>query len=608
MSDDLIESRAVEPDGAGQWHLTDRIEAVTVPDTLEGVIMSRIDRLTETARQALQIAAVIGRSFEMRILHYLTETKTELGEWLAQLERDDLIRPISATERETYVFPNALVQEVAYDNLLVQRRQTYHRRVGEALEVVLAERIGDQNDTLAVDLDGDGIPERGSELLAYHFSRSDDRVKAMLYLERAGLKAQSDFANTTAKGNFSILLDLLGEDDGVWEKRFDILDRRQRIFKLSGEHEARRADLETMLALAQAHGDDCRRATTLLRLADLYDTTSRYEDAQTAAQEALQIRTQLCDQKGQAEALYQLGVLSYYRGDHDQAYPMLRQAIELQETVGDSEGESWSVMYVGMIHYVRGEYSDASRCHERALQLAQARQDGLQVGIHLTNSARVCLNLGKYEQAIQLFEQSLQMKIRVGDRMGQGFNHFGIGMAHLALEHYDEAEQALHNSLMIRQQIHDERGISYCLHGLGQLALKRGQFGPAKDYLQQAHELHSRLGLKGEMIEDLSALGQVYLGAGKLDVAVTASTQAMTLLAQQLNVPGEEHQILFNHFKILAAQQDTSACDLLKQTYAMMHAQADLISDPADRQVYLEQHKLNQEIMAEVSSGKWDLQ
>lgn len=200
------------------------------------------------------------------------------------------------------------------------------------------------------------------------------------------------------------------------------------------------------------------------------------------------------------------------------------------------------------------------------------------------------------------------MKIRVGDRMGQGFNHFGIGMAHLALEHYDEAEQALHNSLMIRQQIHDERGISYCLHGLGQLALKRGQFGPAKDYLQQAHELHSRLGLKGEMIEDLSALGQVYLGAGKLDVAVTASTQAMALLAQQLNVPGEEHQILFNHFKILAAQQDTSACDLLKQTYAMMHAQADLISDPADRQVYLEQHKLNQEIMAEVSSGKWDIQ
>ena len=123
----LIENGAVEPDSAqaNRWHITSKIEAVAVPDTLEGVIMARIDRLTETARQALQVASVIGRSFEMRILHRLTST--ELGEWLAPLERDDLIRPMSSTDRETYIFPNALVQEVAYDNLLVQRRQEYHR-------------------------------------------------------------------------------------------------------------------------------------------------------------------------------------------------------------------------------------------------------------------------------------------------------------------------------------------------------------------------------------------------------------------------------------------------------------------------------------------------
>jgi tetratricopeptide (TPR) repeat protein len=218
------------------------------------------------------------------------------------------------------------------------------------------------------------------------------------------------------------------------------------------------------------------------------------------------------------------------------------------------------------------------------------------------------LNLGKYEQAIQLFEQSLQMKIRVGDRRGEGFNHFGIAMAHLALGHDDRAESELHSSLMLRQQIHDERGIGHCLHGLGQLALKREQYGPAKDYRQQAYELHSRLGLKGETIEDLSYLSQVHLGAGKLDIAVTASNQALALFAQQVNVPGEEHQILFNHFRTLAAQQDATARDLLKQTYDLMHSQANRISDPADRQVYLEQLKLNQEIMAEINSGRWEIQ
>ncbi len=585
----LIDNGAVVADDSGRWKLTSEVK-ITVPDTLQGAIIARIDRLTEDARQALQMAAVIGSQFQTQVLSNLAQAETRLGLWLAQLERSNLIQPTGQTAESVYVFPDKLVHEVAYDNLLMQRRQEFHLRVGEVLEDILADRL-----------------EQECELLAYHFRRSSDRQRAIKYLEMAGHKAQAEFASETAIQHYTDLLVLLGEQDETWEKRFDILNRRQQVYGLLGQQEARESDLEAMMNLAQAHDDDARRSDALNGLADLYQWTGRYDEAEAVASEALTLKTKLGDQAGQAEALHSLGVVNYYRGDYAQARPSLEQAISLRQAVKDPEGEAWSVMYLGMIHMFAGNYSEAARDHENAYQLAQARQDMFQVGIHLTNAARVSLGLGEYERALEQFQHSLEMKKRVGDRMGQGFNLFGIGLVHTCLDHYDEAESAFQASLKLRRQINDERGISYCLHGLGLVALGRNQFEQAEDYLQQAHEARSRLGLKAEAIEDLSHLGQARLGLGQLDQAAAASGQAIALLAEQQNVP-EVQQIYLNHFRVLAAQNDPAASEFLQKAYEAMISQADRVGDQEERQALLDKVKVNREIVAEVESGAWDIQ
>ncbi|HEX3053090.1 MAG TPA: adenylate/guanylate cyclase domain-containing protein [Aggregatilineaceae bacterium] len=603
----LLETKAVlpQPDQPNRWQVTAEIDAITVPDSLEGALVARIDRLTEDARQALQLASVIGRTFEMQILERMIESETELGLWVAQLERDDLIRPTDLSTRATYMFPNAMVQEVAYDNLLVQRRQEYHRRIGEVLESLLNERLADQNDALAVDLDNDGVPEQGSELLAYHFRLSDNRDKAMVYLELAGRRAQAGYANETAIQHYSDLLALLPVGEETWQQRFDILHRRQKVSGIRGYQDQREADLQTMMELAEAHQDDFRRSETLIALIDLYDTTSRYDLADQTIDLALELKGRLGDQHGQAAALYKRGVMQYYRGNYATAMTALQQASTLQQTIHDLEGEAWSVMYLGMIDYVEGRYSEATQRHNYAFQLAHSRQDGLQEGIHLTNAARVALSLGNYDDALQKFEQSLQMKIRVGDRMGQGFNHYGLGITYLNLEQYEKAEMELEESLKVRRQIGDRRGISYCLHGLGLVALHTQRYEQAKNYFQEAYKLRGELGLKAEMIEDLSALGQVFLQVGRLEEAQKVSDRAMQLFEQQGDVPGEEQEILFNHFRILAARQNPQAGLVLRQTYNKLIQQADRISAPEDRECYLTHSKTNREILAEVERGTW---
>ncbi|MBN1484882.1 MAG: tetratricopeptide repeat protein, partial [Chloroflexia bacterium] len=496
----LMDSGAVEPvEGATEWRVTDRIAQISVPDSLQGAIISRIDRLTEDARQALQMAAVIGRRFQMDILNNLADAAQEVGSWMAQLERSDLIAPVDLTVEAAYVFPDALVHEVAYDNLLLQRRQEFHYRTGLVLEELLGERV-----------------QQEPELLAYHFSRSDDDERAIQYLRLAAQKAQQQYANETA---------------------IEYYERLLKIYKERG------------------------------------------------------------DTAGQAEALYQMGVVAYKWGDYGRARTFLGRAVSLYELAGDQAGMGWAVMYLGMVSFMEGNYSEALEQHGRALELAQGRQDLLQEGIHLTNLARVSLRLGEYDKAIEQLERSLVLKGQMDDLRGQGFSHFYIAMASIYLGRYPEAEQALQESLRFRQQVGDEREIGHCLYGQGLLALQRAQWDKAVDYFQQAYEMSARLDLKAETITNLSYLGQSYLAQGQLELAHQASARAMALLQEQRSVE-EVQQVYLNHYRVLAALEDEAAGQFREMAYEAMMNQAYRIADEQERQIFLENVRVNQEIQA----------
>lgn len=601
----MIENGAVipNPDSPESWLVTEKINEQSIPVTLEGAIIARLDRLTEDARHALQMASAIGRTFEMKVLHQIIQ-ESELGTWMAQLERGDFVQPAHEIASDSYIFPNAMVQEVAYGNLLVLRRQEFHRMIGEALETLLAERISNMDDTLTIDLDGDGIPEQGVELLAYHFRQSDDRFKAMYYLDRAAQKAQREFANDTAVYHLDALIELIGTEENGWERRFDALSRRQASHRVLSRQTQREADLTVLLDLAERHQDKRRLSDVWLWFADLYDQTSRYEEAQKAALEALRLKTELGDTAGQATAQYQMGVLAYYHGDYDEAQITLQQARALQKSIKDTEGEAWSVMFLGMIQYVGGYYSDAAQYHSTAYALAHERGDTFQLGIHLTNKARVLHKLGKYEEALKNFEESLELKKRVGDRRGQTFNLIGIGQVATALEQFEKAEKSLQEALRISRDIRDNRGVSNALFSLGVMELERKNPNKALDYLKESYQLRAQLGLKSENIEDLSALARAYLDTNKHEEALKVSKMAVELFDQQQKVPGEEQEIYYNHFCVLSALDEPDAAEYLQKTREMLYSQAENITDPDDREHFLRHVTINAKILAAVEAAQ----
>lgn len=193
----LIDLGAIErtPEGL---RVTDRIEHVEVPSTIQGVVMSRVDRLGESDRRLLQVGAVIGRTFSTRLLRAVMEAPPDLDTSLARLRKRQLIERGRAGDEPGWAFTHALAQETVYETILRRTRRTLHGRVARTVETLFAERL----------------PEYYG-MLAYHYGRARDLEKAGEYLMKAGDEAARSAASHEAVHYFSeaarIYVELHGE-------------------------------------------------------------------------------------------------------------------------------------------------------------------------------------------------------------------------------------------------------------------------------------------------------------------------------------------------------------------------------------------------------------
>lgn len=163
---DLIEKGIFVPSGAG-FALGEEIRGVEIPDTLQGVLLARVDRLPEDVRRTLQLAAVIDRRFSYRLLREIAETEDEdaLRNHLIQLQRADLIQERPGGAELEYVFKHALIHQVVYETLLLAQRREHHSRVAEALERLHSDRNEEIWGFLAHHLELAGRPEQALEYM-----------------------------------------------------------------------------------------------------------------------------------------------------------------------------------------------------------------------------------------------------------------------------------------------------------------------------------------------------------------------------------------------------------------------------------------------------------
>ncbi|MGH3771134.1 MAG: ATP-binding protein [Pseudonocardiaceae bacterium] len=160
------------------------LERLSIPNTIEGVIGSRIDGLGAEAELALKVASALGQTFAKELLadvHPVTSDRRELDTALTILVTRRLIVPKQPADSkqlgdcEQFAFHHALIREVAYHRMLARQRRQLHRRIAHRLEA--------------------HPPDSGAAtyaLLGHHWSRAGVRDKACDYLRHASIQAVND--------------------------------------------------------------------------------------------------------------------------------------------------------------------------------------------------------------------------------------------------------------------------------------------------------------------------------------------------------------------------------------------------------------------------------
>lgn len=172
----------------GQWAIAVTPEEIAIPESVQSVILSRVDRLEAEQRSLLRSAAVIGSSFGAAVLAEIAPAEIDLDAALWALEEAALVYRQRVFPEVEYSFKHALTQEAVYLTIGVHQRQELHRRTAEALE--RRRQAGRSWAETGFDED--------IERLAYHYQRSAVDEKAIEYLLKAGDKAGGSYRNREA--------------------------------------------------------------------------------------------------------------------------------------------------------------------------------------------------------------------------------------------------------------------------------------------------------------------------------------------------------------------------------------------------------------------------
>jgi class 3 adenylate cyclase/tetratricopeptide (TPR) repeat protein len=448
----------------GRYILTKPISEIYVPNTVQDVIMARIDRLEEVPKKALQLAAVIGREFTVRLLERISDVHAQLERFLQDLKVLEFIYERSFYPELAYMFKHALTHDVAYHSLLMQRRKELHRLVAMAIEELYAERL----------------PE-SYEMLAYHYERGEVWEKALEYLVKAGQKAQQAYANQEALDHYNRALDIcerLGET----------------------------VEPATQMTIYAGKGA-------------VHFLLSEFRASIEAHQRLLEMARQLGDRNKEAEALHQIGFGFFYAHEFEQALEFSSQAQALALEIGNQKILAVSLFVIAFVHAVVGKLDDASHGIEEALRVSrEAGEKGCE-GFNLILLGQLHNWKGEYEQALQLLEQGstighahdLQL-IVIWIVWERGLTHGGKG-------EYAAALAALQEALALSDRLGDKIFKCRVLNSLGWVYGELYNLEAAIRYNREGAEASYKVG-DPELIRNAEInLGDDYLLVGDLEQA-----------------------------------------------------------------------------------------
>ncbi|MCI0552664.1 MAG: AAA family ATPase [Anaerolineae bacterium] len=465
----LIETKQVVRENS-HWKAVGETANISLPNTLRGVLSARIDRLPETSKHVLQNASVIGRAFDLRVLKRLTSLNGGFDSHIQYLQEASMIEPA----RDEYMFRHVLIQEAAYESILLKKRAELHKQIGETLEELHLERI-----------------EEFAPMMAYHFYTAQD-ARSLKYDILAGEKSARLYANAEAAVHFSRALEVAKRNSEDRKQIAKLFTQIGQALELSGRYEQALQNYESMQDFGREQGDASTELSALMAKATIYSTYTSLHDPLLGEQ-------------------------------------ALIQALELSRAIGDRAAQArlnWNLM---LTYLFSKRLDQALRHGELALPLARGLEDHEPLAFVLNDLCRLYVCLGRIDDAYAVIHEARELWIKLDNQNMLTDSYGSEAEARFQVGDHDRALELLRKGLELSEKIENQWGKAYNRMLMSFIYLDRGEIGRGIQLSAEAIEEGERGGLVASSTSHRAELGWFYGFYGGMEKGLELVEQALEL-------------------------------------------------------------------------------
>ena len=541
------------PAGAGEFE---------VPDTLQGVLMTRLDHLNETSRIVAQAAAILGRSFSTDLLGSVLPQFDPLAvnQGLVELQQHEILQETQRAPEIVYTFRHALMQDVCYDCLSVRVRRDLHQKAAHSL--------AGQNDPNA------------AALIGHHAYSGQDWPMALEYQLLSGRQAQRLFANLEAVGHFQRALEsaqnlpagenererqeihlCLGElyttitqfDDAqkqldqayaVAGQRADVdaqvqacrwLARKQ---ELSGNIPSALEWIQRGLALA-AGKDSVEAAQLHINAALIFNRQGSEANAQQHSQAAFQIAERLGHLTAMARAHNMLGLITRNHGEHLAAAAHFQKALELYSGAGDTHGQAVTLNLIANTLFNAGQWVESAGYYRKARATFEQLADQYNIAIASNNLGGIALNQENLAEADQCYSEADSLLQKIGaSPYVRGIVQMNLGAVRIKQKNAAQAFEHLRRSQEYFDQTQTRDFLPEMNRHLARAALVTRNLARARTHIEESIRLARELSMRTEEGCSLRVLAEIDLAEERYPQAEATLRSSVEILAET----GEEYE------------------------------------------------------------------
>ncbi len=448
----LVDDGIVEKNDAGEIQIMRPLEQVTIPSSIHGLIIARIDKLQNDLKETLQTAAVIGPVFTQELLERVVGLGT-LDDKLGKLVEMGMIFESKSFPSIEYSFRNIMTQEAIYSTLMHKKRKELHAQVAEAIESLYEKRLEDHD-----------------EVLAQHHLHAGDEMTALRYMVRCGFKAKANYANQDAVFHFRQAIELAQK-------------------------------LEVEEDITHYH----------VALSEVLELNGDMPGAIEARQQVIR---SLEDPERKADHLRVVGKMQEKRGKPKLALAAYDEAFRLLEHQPDTVAVARILMNQSWILNKLGQTEEAITKGDAALNIFEAHEAREEMALACNNLGVFHEYRGELERSLEYNQRSLRIFKEVGNRRQTGNLYLSLGFAHFKMKNYDKALDYFNKAHKITCRIGNLYGIGTALTNKGRTLVHLGQLEEAEKALLEALSVHKRLDLRRKTISNEWLLFQFYLDRG----------------------------------------------------------------------------------------------